>query len=72
MKLPQAATIFGGGIVGACLAFTVLSKALVSYTPKSTNSKEWKALTDKYMHAQDMNPIALGYTPSYLKKKAEQ
>lgn len=71
MNFPQAATFVGGGLLGAVIAFTAFSKAFVSYTPKSTNSKEWKALTDKYLHAQDMNPISMGYTPSYLKKKAE-
>ena len=73
MKLntSQAYTIVGGGLLGVVVAFNVFTKALASYTPKSTHSGEWKALTDKYMHAQDMSPMALGYTPSYLKKKAE-
>ena len=67
----QAFLVYGGGILGTVLAFNILSRGLSSYTPKSTNSGEWSALTDKYMRAQEMNPVSLGYTPNYLKKKAE-
>jgi hypothetical protein len=50
--------------------FNFMAQGLSSYSPKSTHSREWGALTEKYMVAQDMNPLTMGYTPSYLKKPA--
>jgi len=70
MNTKQAYMVYGGGLIGLVAVFNFMAQGLSSYSPKSTHSREWGALTEKYMVAQDMNPLTMGYTPSYLKKPA--
>ena len=66
--LAQAFPLYGGAVFAGVIGFTIFAKSLTTYTPKSTNSKNWQAMTRSYMKAQNMNPLSLGYQPAYLKK----